>query len=195
MNVGYIRVSSEEQSTARQYADFKVANVRLEKIFEEKLSGKDTARPALKEMLNFVRDGDVLYIESISRLGRSLTDLFSIVGELKNKKVQLVSLKEHIDTTTPEGRLTFALFAALAQFERDLLKVRQREGIEACKAAGKHLGRPKAVRPDNFGAVYTDWKTGKMTAVEAFNKLGLKKATFYKFVKEYEKSLTIQKKN
>lgn len=186
MNIGYVRVSTSDQSTSRQYADFEKAGIQLDKIYEEKLSGKDMSRPQLEAMLDFVREGDILYVESISRLGRSLKDLFEIVGRLEAKSVQLVSLKESIDTTTPEGRLTFTLFAALAQFERELMKARQREGIETSKAMGKHLGRPQLEVPKNFETEYKKWKAGNMTAVQCYTALGMSKASFYKQVRKYE---------
>lgn len=186
--IGYIRVSSKDQNTDRQHAAFKAAGIELDRIFEEKLSGKDTKRAALQAMLEYVRENDIVYIESISRLGRSMKDLLEIVDVLDRKKVQLKSLKEAvIDTTTPQGKLIFSVFAALSEFERGCIKERQREGIDAAKAAGKYLGRPKVQMPKGFAAAYDNWKAGNATAAATWRALGLSKSTFYKFVKNFEK--------
>lgn len=185
--IGYIRVSSKDQNTDRQHAAFAAAGIELDKIFEEKISGKDRNRPALKAMLEYVREDDIVYIESLSRLGRSIKDLIDIVDVLQRKKVQVKSLKEAlIDTTTPQGKLIFSIFGALSEFERACIKERQREGIEAAKAAGKYLGRPKIKMPKNFPQAYENWKAGNATAAATWRSLGLSKSIFYKFVKEYE---------
>lgn len=185
--IGYIRVSSKDQNTDRQHVAFKAAGIELDRIFEEKLSGKDTKRPALQAMLEYVREGDIVYIESISRLGRSMKDLLDIVDVLERKKVQLKSLKESvIDTTTPHGRLIFGIFGALSEFERACIKERQKEGIEAAKAAGKYLGRPKVQMPKGFPAAYDNWKAGNATAAATWRALGLTKSTFYKLVRRFE---------
>lgn len=185
--IGYIRVSTKDQHTDRQHAAFAAAGIELDKIFEEKISGKDRNRPALKSMLEYVREGDIVYIESLSRLGRSIKDLIDIVDVLQRKKVQVKSLKESlIDTTTPQGRLIFGIFSALSEFERACIRERQREGIEAAKAAGKYLGRPKIKMPKDFPKAYENWKAGNATAAATWRALGLSKSIFYKFVKEYE---------
>ena len=185
--IAYIRVSTKEQHTDRQHAAFTAAGITLDRIYEEKISGKDHNRPALQAMLEYVREGDIVYIESISRLGRSMKDLLDIVDVLERKKVQLKSLKESvIDTTTPQGKLIFSIFGALSEFERSCIKERQKEGIEAAKAAGKYLGRPKIKMPKNFPQAYENWKAGNATAAATWRALGLSKSIFYKFVKEYE---------
>ena len=189
MNIAYIRVSSNDQNTTRQFAALKDKNI--EKIFEEKISGKNMDRPKLKEMLEFVRDGDVIYIESISRLGRSLKDLLEIVDILNAKTVGLISLKESvIDTTTPQGKLIFSIFASLSEFERETIRQRQREGIDIAKSEGKYKGRKKQeINKEKFEAVYMDWKSGKCTGVKAMELLEIKKNTFYRRIKEYEEAL------
>lgn len=186
MNIAYVRVSSKEQNTARQLEALKDKNI--EKIYEEKISGKDTNRPQLQDMLSFVRYGDVIYIESISRLGRNLKDLLDIVDQLNTKNVGLVSLKEsHIDTTTPQGKLIFNIFASLSEFERETIRERQLEGIEIAKQQGKYKGRPKQkIDNQKFEEVYNKWKSGEIKAVNAMQVLGLKKNTYYRYVKEYE---------
>lgn len=185
MKVAYIRVSTEEQNTARQDSMMQAQGV--EKVFTEKISGKNTNRPQLHAMLDFVREGDVVVVESYSRFSRDTSDLLELVGKLEEKGVSFVSLHENVDTTTPQGRLVFTLFAGLAQFEREQTLQRQREGIEEAKKAGKYKGRqPIAVDGAAFEQEYRAWKDGKQTATAAMQKLNLKPNTWYRRVKEYE---------
>lgn len=182
--IGYMRVSTLDQNLDRQ--ENALYEEGIEKLYSEKLSGKNTERPQLKKMLEFVREGDVLYIESISRLARSTKDLLHIVETLKEKGVDLVSLKEKIDTTTPQGRFVLTLFGALAELERESILQRQREGIEAARKNGKKFGRPQAETPEDFEAIVKRWKNGEILAVEAIKLLGMSKPTFYRKVKEME---------
>ena len=187
MKVGYIRVSTEEQNEARQ--EVIMDQLGVERVFIDKISGKNTNRPALQEMLSFVRKGDVLIVESYSRLARSTVDLLKIVEELGEKGIGFISHKESINTTTPQGRLMLTIFAGIYQFERECMLQRQREGIAIAKAAGKYKGR-KPIQVDHtaFETVYRDWKNGKIKAVEAMDKLNLTKPTFYRRVREYDKN-------
>ncbi len=182
MRVAYIRVSTTEQNTARQEQTMKAQNI--EKTFIEKISGKDTNRPQLKAMLDYVREGDTVIVDSYSRLARSTADLLNIVGELDRKGVHFVSLKENVDTSSPSGRLMMTIFAGLAQFERETILERQREGIAIAKAEGKYRGRKPIDKPSNWDEVIKLWKDGEITARKAQEKLGLKPATFYRMVKE-----------
>ncbi|MCQ2411617.1 MAG: recombinase family protein [Sphaerochaetaceae bacterium] len=181
MKVAYIRVSTEEQNTARQQEAMKALGV--EKIFIEKISGKNLNRPQLKAMMEYVREGDCLYVESYSRLARSTQDLLSIIEKLTEKKVAFISLKENIDTTTPQGKFMLTVFAGLAEFERTCLLQRQREGIECAKAEGKYKGRKPVEKPENFDEVIKLWKDGEITARRAMQKLNLTASTFYRMVK------------
>jgi DNA invertase Pin-like site-specific DNA recombinase len=181
MRVAYCRVSTLEQNTARQEIAMKELNV--DTMFIEKASGKNTDRPELKKMLSFVRSGDILFIESISRLARSVKDLLNIVEVLKSKHVALVSLKENFDTATPQGKFMLTIFAAMAELERETTLQRQAEGIAAAKIAGKRFGRPSLIVPDNFGNVISEWMNGQISAVQAMQKLDMKKTAFYKTVK------------
>ncbi len=180
MKVAYERVSTTQQSTLRQ--DVMMQEHGIEKVFSEKISGKDRNRPELEKMLAFVREGDIVLIESISRLARSTRDFLNILNELEQKHVTLVSLKEQIDTSTPTGRFLVSIFAALAQLEREQILTRQKEGIAAQKAKGIYTGGRPRVQVDQkqFDAVVKRWKTGEITAVHAMNELGLSKATFYR---------------
>jgi DNA invertase Pin-like site-specific DNA recombinase len=185
MLVGYIRVSTLDQNTGRQEEALK--NYGVTKIFLEKVSGKNTNRAELKKMLDFVREGDVLVVESYSRLARSTMDLLLIVEKLKDKKVSFVSLKEQFDTSTPQGELMLTMFAGLAQFERTCMLQRQKEGIAIAKREGKFKGRkPIDVDEDLFQEMYTLWKKGLITAVQAQKKLSLKPNTFYRRVIAHE---------
>lgn len=181
MKVAYIRVSTGEQNTARQEEAMKLQGV--DRIYIEKISGKNTNRPQLKAMLDFVREEDTVIVESYSRLARSTADLLNIIGELDSKGVSFISLKENIDTTTPQGKLMMTIFAGISQFERECILQRQKEGIEIAKAEGKYKGRKPIDKPDNWEEVFSSWKRGEITAIEAQNKLGLTHATFYRFVK------------
>lgn len=183
MKVGYVRVSTEEQNEVRQLKLMKENGV--EKIFVDKQSGKNTDRPAFKEMMEFVRADDVLYVESYSRLARSTKDLLNIVEELSNRDVKFISLKENVDTTTPQGKLIFSIFASLAEFERAQLLQRQKEGIAIAKAEGKYKGRkPIDVDDEKLKKVVHRWKSGEITAKSAMQQLNLKPNTFYRRVKE-----------
>ena len=146
MKVGYVRVSTTEQNTARQEDMMKTLGV--EKVFIDKCSGKDTDRPQLQQMLEFVREGDNVVVESYSRLARSTRDLLSLLEQLNSKGVKFISVKENFDTSTPQGELMLTIFAGLAQFEREVMLQRQREGILLAQAAGKYKGRPKKTIPD-----------------------------------------------
>lgn len=188
MKVAYERVSTAGQSTLRQ--DVMMQEQQIEKVFTEKVSGKDRNRPELQKMLEFVREGDTVVIESISRLARSTRDFLNILDELERKHVALISLKEQIDTTTPTGRFLVSIFAALAQLEREQILVRQKEGIAAQKAKGTYTGgRPRTyVDQKQLCAVMLKWKSGEISAVQAMNELSLTKATFYRMAKEQKSS-------
>ena len=162
----------------------------VKKVFTEKISGKDTNRPEFLKMLDYLREGDTLYVESISRLSRSIRDLLKTIDILNEKGVTFVSQKENIDTTTAQGRFMLSVFAALSELEREQTLQRQREGIEIAKAQGKYKGRqPVSYDKRKMEALYPDWKTGKLSAVDYAKQLGLKKNTFYRRLKEYKESL------
>lgn len=192
MRVGYCRVSTAEQNVARQEELMQELNV--EKVYIDKASGKSTAqREALREMLSYLREGDVLIVSEISRLARNTRDLLEIVDILQKKGVQFVSKKEAIDTSTPQGRFMLTVFGAQAELERAYILQRQREGIEIAKREGKYLGRkPIHVDESLLKRRYPDWKDGKMTARAFMKELGLKPATFYRRIKEYEQLLGVR---
>lgn len=180
--IGYVRVSTIDQNTDRQ--ERALAELKMDKVFIEKMSGKNTNRQEFRKMLEYVREGDVIYIESISRLARSTRDLLSIVKQLEDKKVDLISLKEDIDTTTPQGRFVLTIFGALSELERENILQRQKEGIEIAKNKGKKFGRPEIEQPKDWDVVISLWQNKEITAVEAMNRLGMNRGTFYRRVKE-----------
>lgn len=189
-NIGYIRVSTQHQNTGRQHEDFSAKGITIDKLYEEKISGKNTERPQLKAMLQYVREGDTVYAESFSRLARSTRDLLEIVEDLTSKGVQFVSLKENVDTSTPQGKFMLTVFAGLAQLERDTILQRQREGIDLCLSEGRAYGRPTAKISDTFTTHYQQWKAGKIKAVDFMKAENLPKSTFYKLVKRFEEDTT-----
>ena len=137
MKVGYVRVSTVEQNLARQLELMKTLGV--EKIYCDKMSGKNTERTEFKEMIEFLREGDTLYVESFSRLSRSTLDFLNTVSRLQAKSVNLVSDKEKMDMSTPQGKFMVTVFAALSELERTSMLERQREGIEIAKAEGADI--------------------------------------------------------
>lgn len=194
MDIGYIRVSDVDQNTIRQ--EVLMEQLGVERIFIDKQSGKNKDRPKLKEMMNFVREGDTVIVESFSRFARSTKDLIELVEELQAKKVEFVSKKESIDTDTPQGRFMLTVFAAMAQLEREQLLQRQAEGIAAAKDAGKYKGRkPIEVDEDRFTELYRAWKNGETAPKFICKALGLSHATFYRKVKAYEEKHGIKSEN
>ena len=179
MRVGYIRVSTTHQNTDRQEDSLEKMNV--EKLFIEKASGKDRRRPQLKALMDFVQEGDIVVVHELSRMARSVVDLYDIAKELNNKGVGLESLKEDIDLSSATGKLTFGIMAVMAQFERDLLLERQKEGIAAAKARGKRWGRENIYGTDErlVHEVFSKYYAKKISFEEASKKLEMKKSTFY----------------
>lgn len=184
MKVGYIRISTREQNTARQ--DVLMEQLGVEKVYTDKISGKNIDRPELQRMMDFVREGDEVIVESFSRFARNTRDLLELTDRLKAKGVCFISKKESIDTSTPTGEFMLTIFAALAQLERETLLERQAEGIAVAKAEGRMKGRPKKAE-DAFENVYLDVKAGKKSASQGARDLGIARSTWYRKAAEYEK--------
>ena len=184
MKVGYIRVSTQEQNTIRQ--EVLMQELGAEQVFIDRMSGKNVDRPELKRLLTFVRAGDCVIVESISRFARNTRDLLELIDQLQKKEVQFVSKKEAIDTTTPTGKFMLTVFGAVAELEREYILQRQREGIAIAKANGVYKGR-KPIQRAAFDAVVSQWLHGEMTAVEAQRRLELSPSTFYRKVRDYKK--------
>lgn len=186
MKVGYIRVSTVDQNEQRQVTAMK--EKKIKKLFIDKCSGKDTNRPQLKLLMEFIREGDTVYVESFSRLARSTKDLLGLVDYFKRKKVNLISFKENLDTSTPTGKLMLTMIGAIAEFERECILERQKEGIELAKAAGKYKGRKRIEFPSNWKVVYNQYKHRSITGTRAMELLNLKRNTFYKLKREWEET-------
>lgn len=182
MNVAYIRVSTIEQNEERQLEAMKPHNI--EKYFTEKVSGKDTNRPKLQEMLEFVREGDKVYIHDFSRLARSTKDLLNIVELLNNKGVTLISNKENIDTSTSTGKLMLTMIGAINEFERQNLLERQQEGIAIAKKNGKYKGgQAKKIDENIFNNLLEQYQTRRINKVEFARQLGVSRPTLDKLLK------------
>lgn len=185
MRIGYVRVSTEEQNTARQ--EVLMRELDVEEVYIDRMSGKNLNRPSLQRMLEFVRKGDVVVVESFSRFARNTRDLLELTEILTSKGVEFVSQKESVDTSTPQGKFMLTIFGAVAELERESIRQRQAEGIAIAKQNGAYKGRkPIDVNETAFLLAYNEWCSGKITAKAAMAKLGLKPNTFYRRVKEYE---------
>ena len=180
VKIGYIRVSTLEQNTMRQEVLMEALGV--DEVYIDRMSGKNTNRPELQKMMEYVRKGDTVIVESISRFARNTRDLLELVERLTAKGVEFVSKKEAIDTTTPTGKFMLTVFGAVAELEREYILQRQREGIAIAKEQGKYKGRKPIVSPE-FEQVTAKWRSGTITAAEAMRTLHMSKTTFYRRVK------------
>lgn len=183
MNIAYVRVSTVDQNEGRQVEALKARNI--DKWYTEKVSAKDTNRPQLKEMLEFAREGDTIFIHDFSRLARSTKDLLEIVETLNAKGVHLVSNKENIDTSTATGKLMLTMIGAIAEFERANLLERQREGIALAAKEGKYKGR-REVKVENFEEQYQKYKNRELNKVQLAAALGITRPTLDKLIKKHE---------
>ena len=207
--LAYVRVSTEEQNEAlcisiapqarlamnmgtitRQVEALKQYDI--DKWFIEKVSGKDMNRPKLREMLDYAREGDTIYIMDWSRISRSTKDLLELTENLKARGITLFSLKENIDTSTPNGRLMMTILASINQFERENMLERQREGIAIAKRNGAYKGRKKTVIED-MAAVYHDWVTRHKSKATLARENGVSRPTLDRLLKEYEREMINQK--
>lgn len=185
-NVAYVRVSTVEQNEGRQREALQ--HCEIDKWFVEKLSGKNADRPKLQEMLEYIREDDTVYVEEFSRLGRSTADLLSIVKQIEDAGAKFVSLKEQFDTKTPAGKLQMTMMAAIAEFERDMILERQREGIALAKREGKYKGRKRISVPD-IGKYYDCYMTRKANKTQISSELGISRNTLDRLFAEYEKGI------
>ena len=186
-NIAYVRVSTTDQNEARQNEALNKYNI--DKSYVEKITGKDTNRPKLIEMLDFIREDDTVYVEEFSRLGRSTQDLLDIVQHIENKGAKFISIKENFDTKTPAGRLQMTMMAAIAEFERSMILERQREGIAIAKKEGKYKGRKKIKRTD-IDIHYDRYMSRKASKTQIANELGISRNTLTRLFNEYEKTLS-----
>ena len=174
---GYARVSTESQNLDRQLDALQKYGV--DQIYNEKITGTKRDRPELVKMLDRMTEGDTVVVESLSRLGRSTKDLIELTELFNSRGVNLISLKESIDTSTSTGKLLFTLMSAIAQFERDVIADRTREGLNAARARGRIGGRPK-INEDNVRKAVKLYKTRQYSVREIEELTGVKKSTLYR---------------
>jgi DNA invertase Pin-like site-specific DNA recombinase len=180
VKIGYARVSTEEQNLDRQLDILKQAG--CDRIYEEKVSGIKKDRPELNKMLDQIRTGDVIIISDLTRLSRSVKDLFSLVEQIEEKGANIKSIKESwVDTTTAQGKLMFTIFAGISQFERDLISQRTIEGLNAARARGKKGGRPKTNEKEIKLAVKM-YNSKNYSISEITKATGVSKTTLYRYI-------------
>ena len=178
MHIGYARISTEDQKLDLQHDALRATG--CEKIFDETASGASTRLPVREELLTFARRGDTVVVWKLDRLGRSLRDLIEEVNTLGERGVGLRSLHESIDTTTPAGKLTFHVFGALAEFERDVMRERTRAGLLAARKRGKKLGRPRSLSREQVEMARSMMANPKLSAMKVAEQLGVHRATLYR---------------
>jgi len=184
MKIGYARVSTREQNLDMQV--IALEDVGCEKIHEEIVSGAKSDRPILNIVLKQLREGDVLVVWKLDRLGRSLKHLVELIQILIERKIGLCSLNDPIDTTTPQGRLVFNIFASLAEFERDIVRERTQAGLSAARARGRLGGRPRGIPKESEAtacAAETLYREKKLSVMQISKKLNISKSTLYKYLR------------
>lgn len=183
--IGYARVSTHDQNLDLQLDALKKAGCT--EIFQEKVSGAKKERPELQKLLDYLRPGDVVVIWKLDRLGRSLKDLIELVEHIKAKGVELKSLQDNIDTSTPTGKLTFNIFASIAQFERDIIRERTKAGLAAARARGRLGGRPKGLSKEaekKAKIAKSLYLSGDYSIREITEQLQISKPTLYKYLRQ-----------
>lgn len=194
MIVKYLRVSTTKQDTARQDIQLDKLGIKFDKEYIDKMTGKTKERPQLNKMIVDVKEGDTVYCESISRLGRSLKDLIEIIEQLVNKGVRVVIVKEGIDTDSSTYKLLLAVFGGVAEMERETIQERVIQGVEKCKATGetktgRWFGREEKTAedlPKDFKKYYDKMKNNEISKVEMSKLLCCGRATLYRWIKLYE---------
>ncbi len=184
IRIGYARVSTGGQNLDRQLDALRAAGCR--RVFAEKTSGRDTDRPLLAACLDFMQPGDTLVVAALDRLSRSLQDLITTVGELRRHGIGFTSLHENLDTTTPDGRLIFHVFAALAEFIRELIVAGTREGLAAARARGRVGGRPSVVTPEIIRAARDMLPNADASVTAIARLLGVSPGTLYNHIPDLQ---------
>ena len=184
MKIGYARVSTKDQNLDLQKDALKKAGCR--KIYSEQVSGAKTDRTELNEMIKHIREGDIIIVWKLDRLGRSLRDLVDLISKFQKLGVGFKSLQDNIDTTTPTGKLTFHLFAALAEFERDIISERTKAGLKSARARGRKGGRPKGLskQAQNKARLAESlYKEEELSIKEICDYLSISKPTLYRYLR------------
>jgi DNA invertase Pin-like site-specific DNA recombinase len=180
--IGYARVSTTDQTLNLQTDALEKAG--CQKIFTDVISGAKAERKGLDEALNYLREGDILVVWKLDRLGRSLRDLIEIITVLHNRKIGFKSLTESIDTTTSGGKLIFHIFGSLAEFERDIIQERTQAGLQAARARGRKGGRPKALSPKKVEMLKGLYKDKNNAIDDICKTLHVSRVTLFRYVKE-----------
>ena len=180
MRIGYARVSTGDQNLDLQVGSLEEAG--CERIYREKTSGAAKSRPELEKCLDSLREGDALVVWRLDRFGRSLKDLVSKMETLEEKDVDFVSLTEGIDTTTAQGKLTFHIFGALAEFERELTRERTMAGLEAAREQGRVGGRPRALSEEDIPQVQALMQNPEVSTSDICERFDISRATLYRYV-------------
>lgn len=181
--ITYLRVSTKDQTIENQRNAIIKAGITTDKEFsDEGFTGTNINREGLKQCLNYVREGDILVVYSFSRIARTTRDLLDIIEELDKKGVAFKSITENIDTSTPTGKMMLTVISAMNEFEVQVMKERQKEGIERARREGK-FKKQVVEKPANWDEVISKYNTRQITATKAMELLGLKKTTFYKLLK------------
>lgn len=188
MNYKYMRVSTDKQDTKRQ--EMLLEGIQADKVFIDKLSGKNTNRPQLNKLRLEAQNGDNVYIESISRLGRNVDDLRALCEEFRAKGVTVHFLKEGLTTAGDTYKFLLTILGAVAEMERENTVQRVREGVAKAQKygtkSGRPIGRPPAKLPENFPKYYEKWKAGDITAIEFSKLVEVSRTTLYRYIKQYE---------
>ena len=184
MKIGYARVSTREQELTLQLDALQAAGCSV--IYQEKITGAKRERPELEKLLDHIREDDVIVIWKLDRLARSLKDLVELVNQIQGKGAALLSLNDKIDTTTPHGKFTFHIFAALAEFERDIIRERTKAGLVAARARGRIGGRPAGLsKKAKHTAIIAEklYLEGKLSTAEICEQLSISRGTLYKYLR------------
>ena len=187
--IGYIRVSSLDQNHERQ-----LEGIKLDKCFTDKASGKDVNRPELEAMLNYVRDGDIIIVHSMDRLARNLDDLRKLVQQLTSQKIKIEFLKENLTFTgedAPMSKLLLSVMGAFAEFERSLIRERQREGIALAKKKGLYKGRKPSLSEEQVEELKTRVQNGEKKTIIAKD-FGISRETLYQYLRKIPKNKTVK---
>lgn len=190
MLIGYARVSTQDQTPQLQLDALKA--VGCERVFVEKASGAKRDRPELMASLDFMREGDTLVVWKLDRLARSLKQLIETVERLEGKGMHFRSLTESIDTTTPTGKLAFHVFAALAEFERSVIRERTKAGLQAARERGRAVGRPRAMKDADIAAAKALLADPAITTKDVARRLGVSVSTLYKHLPAARATITRQ---
>lgn len=185
MQIGYARVSTRDQNLDLQLDALRKVGCTDTYIYKEEISGATRERPQLQKLLEQLREGDVLVVWKLDRLGRSLADLVHLVTEIQGKGAGLLSLNDNIDTTTPQGKLTFHIFAAIAEFEREIIRERTNAGLASARARGRKGGRPPGLSPEAKikAAAASSLYQQKKSVAEICKTLSTSKKTLYKYLR------------